>query len=103
MSHYNVVGKHKTIITQENETTRIRYHNTVIVQFSDKCICLNSGRWRTATTKLRMNQAAREFHLGFTVCQRNFKWFITCSEGTREFHDGMVLHLFDNDKACFSC
>ena len=45
------------------------YHNTMVLRLTkrDNIIELDNGGWITATTVLRMNQAARQYKLGFSV------------------------------------
>ncbi|KKM66060.1 hypothetical protein LCGC14_1484950 [marine sediment metagenome] len=71
-----------TRITTENGTTRVRYHDTDVVVFDDETIMLNTGGWRTVTTKTRMNQTANQYDLGFSVYQKNFEWFVQTAAGT---------------------
>lgn len=73
--------------------TTFYYHNTAIVQvFGNGNIKLNSGGWRTATTKLAMNQASNEFNLGFSVSQRKGVWYVTTAQyGEMPFEDGMTI------------
>lgn len=52
------------------------YHNTPVVVVSDDSICLNTGGFMTATTKLAMNQASNQDCLGFQVYQKNYIWYI---------------------------
>ena len=52
------------------------YRDTVVVKWSRRYLVLNSGGWRSATTKLRMNQAANQFSLGYQVYQENFDWYV---------------------------
>jgi hypothetical protein len=63
------------------------------VRFNADEIVLDSGGWRTVTTKLRMNQASYQFGLGFYVNehQRRFEWFVTNGNRTYDFNDGMIL------------
>ena len=56
--------------------TAVRYHDTLVVEFTPDTITLNSGGWRTATTKKRMNEVADHYLLGFHVSQENFKWWV---------------------------
>ncbi len=46
---------------------RVIYHATPVVEFNGKGVTLDTGGWWTATTKKRMNQAARFFSLDFYV------------------------------------
>ena len=93
MSRHNEVGSHKTAVYQnENGLTAIRYHSTEVVQFDGDIIYLNSGGWRSVTTKLRMNQASQQYGLGYSVYQRNFEWFVDYNGETLKFADGMFLN-----------
>lgn len=60
--------------------------------FREAWVILNSGGWRTVTTKTRMNQAANQFGLGYGVYQRKGEWFVDTPDGqTLEFKDGMMI------------
>ena len=61
MARCNQVGKHKTTIRTEAGVTTVRYHSTDVVQFDAGIIHLDTGGWKTVTTKARMNQAAEQF------------------------------------------
>jgi len=56
----------------------VKYHSTKVVKFSQKSdgirVILNDGGWRTATTKLRMNQASNQWGLEYQVIQRRGDW-----------------------------
>jgi hypothetical protein len=94
MSQTQTLGKVATSVQHEGILTIVRYHATDVVKFSDAHITLNSGGWRTNTTKLRMNQASNQFGLGFTVYQRMGQWFVRFNmrSGTViPFEDGMIL------------
>ena len=58
------------------EWTHVRYHDTDVVVFSKDAIFLNTGGWKTDTTKLRMNQASNQFNLGYQIVQHNFDWYV---------------------------
>jgi hypothetical protein len=81
MARTDQVGSHKTVISVDPTSKyygplkRITYHNTVVVAFDNKKIMLNTGGWKTPTTKLRMNQAANQFGLDYRVYQENFQWY----------------------------
>jgi len=68
----------------------VTYIQTNIVSWCDGYITLDSGGWETVTTKRKMNQASNQFALGYSVFQRNHKWYVEkpCGE-TVEFQDGM--------------
>lgn len=66
----------------------IRYHDTdIITFFPDGSILLDSSKWRTRSTKARLN----DFGKGFMISQKKWKWYVH-SEGRKfEFYDGIVL------------
>jgi len=91
------LSSYKTTITGDGEgNTLITYQATVIVKFSRDTVTLNSGGWDTVTTKRKMNQASYQFNLGYSVTQREFKWFVTLPSGkTVTFVDGMTFKRED--------
>lgn len=96
MSQQNTIGRTATTVYTENGTTKVRYHSTVVVEFTPETIILNSGGWHTATTKTRMNQAANQFGLNYRVFQKDFDWFVELTEPNGdtvdiEFQDGLEL------------
>lgn len=96
MAQSRIVRGRATRVSQPDETgaINVRYHDTDVVRvFSDGSIRLDSGGWRTATTKLRMNQAASQFLLGFHVYQTNRQWFVQVAgqEAPFPFEDGMTF------------
>ena len=90
MARYNQVGMHKTsIFTDAEGALCCKYHNTIVAKkLPDGKVVLNSGGFRSNTTKLRMNQFAQEHCAGrFGVSQKNFDWFV----GDAPFSDNMVV------------
>jgi len=57
--------------------TVVSYHDTHVISWNSQDIILNSGGYRTATTKLRMNQASNQFGLGIHVFQEDHEWFVS--------------------------
>jgi hypothetical protein len=82
-----------TSIRAEGGRTIVRYHNTDVVSFDSSLIDLNTGGWKTATTKLRMNQAAAQFALGFYVSQSRGEWWVYPRDGDRIPFTGSRLIL----------
>ena len=80
-----------TTITTTNGVTIVIYHNTKVVKWDKDKITLDSGGWRTKTTKNRMNQASNQFGLGFQVYQSKGEWFVSTKDGEMEFEDGMEI------------
>ena len=88
MAQLDKVGKHATSITKHGENTAVRYWSTDVVTFDDDWILLDNGGWRTSTTKTRMNQASRQFNLGYRVFQQDYRWYIVTPDGeTHKFSD----------------
>lgn len=84
--------KSNTTIREENGYTIVRLHRTDIVKFKPNGeIILHSGKWRTPTTKRRMNEVSEEYNLHFHVYQKNKEWFICFKGETYTFEDGMIL------------
>ena len=53
----------------------IRLHNTDIMHFQDNgSIMLDSGGWRTVTTKARMNEYLPSY---YQVYQKNYTWYVS--------------------------
>ena len=79
-------GRARAIVRNGNATQYI-YHSTPIVTVDDNgTITLNTGGWRSNTTRTAMNQASNNFDLGFRVFQRDFAWFATWQGQTIPFH-----------------
>jgi len=65
----------------------VRLHSTNVVMIHrDGRYTLNSGGWRTVTTKRRMSQ----FTI-FKVFQRKHTWLVQMPEKDVEFFDGITL------------
>lgn len=56
----------------------VTYVSTKIVSWNaSKVVTLDSGGYRTVTTKRKMVQASNQFGLGYTVSQRKGDWYVT--------------------------
>jgi len=82
-----------TVINQRTNRKKVIYHETTVVEWDQErgIIILDSGGWRTATTKHRMNQASNTWDLELGVYQENYRWYVSTPEGTKEFFDGINL------------
>ena len=91
MPQQGTIESTATSIYESNGFTVVRYHQTPVVRFNSMKVELNSGGWKTSTTKTRMNQASSQFNLGFRVFQKDFGWFVDLpnGEGVVDFKDGM--------------
>lgn len=87
MAQNSKVGAHKTAVYHDGTHTCVVYHNTCVARFNSAEIILDSGGWRTVTTKARMNQASNQYGLGFSVYQKDHVWYV---DG-EQFSDSMVL------------
>lgn len=87
MAQTQKVGKHLTSITIIDGNITVKYHDTEVVTVNNGKITLDSGGWWTASTKARMNQASRQFSLGFHVYQKAGKWFVVYNGETIPFTD----------------
>ena len=72
--------------------TKVIYHSTCVIRWDKKEIVLDSGGWRTSTTKTRMNQASHQYDLGIDVFQKKGVWYVKTAHGTVDFFDGMKLN-----------
>lgn len=85
-----VQGRGTAVVNDENGIEVI-YHGTRVVTVKpDGTIILNTGGWRTNTTKTRMNQAANEFGLAYRVWQEDFRWFVEYKGETIPFDDTTI-------------
>lgn len=67
----------------------VKYHGTPVVTIHPNGdITLDTGGWRTNTTKHRMNQYAP----GVQVYQKNFEWFVVWKGQTLPF-EGRTITL----------
>ncbi len=91
----NTVGSHKTNILTEGELVEVIYHNTKVVRFNliTRAVELNTGGYLTQITKRRMNQASKQYGLGFQVYQRDFTWFVQTEDGRNLPFDGNKIRF----------
>lgn len=92
MSNYNQIGRTSTTVANDdNGNTALTYHQTKVVVWNAEQITLNSGGYRTATTKHRMMEASTVFNLGFFVWQVKGEWIVKFGDKEFPFNDGMIL------------
>jgi hypothetical protein len=81
------VGNNTYLERINSETVAVRLHRTHVVTIhADGSYTLNSGGWRTVTTKSRINDYAPA-----RVTQRAGEWFVTLGGIEVDFRDGMTL------------
>lgn len=91
MTRDDQIGRHATTVAQDGGYTVVTYHSTLVVKFNHNEIVLNSGGWRTSTTKRRMNQTSNQMGLGYRVFQKDWDWYVEYKGETIPFYDGMIL------------
>lgn len=74
-----------------HNTIAVRYHSTNVVLYNDSHITLDSGGYKTVTTKRRMNEASTTMGLDYQVYQVNFDWFVSFRGKNYVFRDNMIL------------
>ena len=93
MSRMDRLSTYRTTIgADDTGALVVTYVRTPIVRADRETVTLRNGGYMTVTTKRKMNQAARQFGLGFSVYQKAFGWFVVLPSGeTVEFDDGMIF------------
>ena len=86
-----IIGNNTLGIFYKDGTEAIRFHSTDVLSAKGGVVTLNSGGWKTTTTKDRINGFLRHFDVPLYIQQRNHQWFI----GEGVFYDGMQ---FRNDE-----
>lgn len=71
--------------------TDIVYYETTIITFNNSYMWLSCGKYKTVSTKNRLNQASKEFNLGFSVYQKAKQWFVSYKGKELAFLNGMLL------------
>lgn len=76
---------------KDGDTLTVRLYDTDIVKMTEDTITLDSGGFRTSTTKKWINQYITPAY--DYVYQKNFEWFVRRGDNDHPFEDGMVLPL----------
>jgi hypothetical protein len=77
MASMTKIGKYSTTVRKTDTLLSVVLYNTEVVMADCEKIVLNNGGWKTTTTKTRMNQAANEFNLPYSVHQEKGGWYCT--------------------------
>ena len=88
------IGSRATTVAHwgDEGDTLVTYHETVVVMLKGDTVTLNSGGYRTATTKRRMNETSARFHLGYRVFADAGHWYVqTWQQARVPFVDGMTF------------
>ena len=79
------IGNNTYAEIEYDNSVSIRLHGTAVVRFfPNGLVQLNSGGWRTSTTKDRINK-----YSPVSVYQKNYEWFLR--DGT-PFEDKMLVN-----------
>ena len=78
---------------EESNTSIVRLHGNKIAEVTDDSMTIFDGGWQTVTTKSRLNALINEFCNSVTdgVFQKNYQWFVTDNNVTKEFTNGYVF------------
>ena len=80
-----------TTYTDHSSYYEVVLHSTsVFKMYGDGIIELNSGGWRTNTTKTAINRAFDLLNIPARLWQKNFEWYLTYDNMTIEFYDKMT-------------
>lgn len=88
-SKLNIKSKRATYLKKNGDNIELVYHRTAVATYTkDNKIVLNSGGYRSLTTKVRMNSA-----LGnrAQVFQHKHRWYYSTNDGTNPFEDGVCV------------
>ena len=78
------IGNNTYAYIEYDGSVSIALHGTVVVRlFENGLVQLNSGGWRTSTTKNRINK-----YSPVSIYQKNYEWFL---RDGRPFEDKIVL------------
>ena len=78
------IGNNTYAKIEDDDSVSIRLHGTDVLRFyPNGLVKLNSGGWRTTTTKQRINK-----YSPIGVFQKNFQWYL--DNGT-PFEDNMLV------------
>jgi hypothetical protein len=87
-----VTGRATNVKREADGTLVVRYHSTDVVTVKpDGSIVLDTGGWRTLTTRTRMLQAAHEYSLGYSIYQKAFNWYVEWKGQTIPFVENTLI------------
>ena len=87
----NKITGHEIATTITYKPFSITYHQTMVFKYDLKKVVLNTGGWKTVTTKRRMNQGFSAMNLPYSVYQEKKEWYV------RNWETGEIVE-FPNDK-----
>jgi len=96
MAQNQIVRGVQTNILQTARGPGVVYRGTLVAIREGDVVILRSNGWRTATTKLRMNQFANQFCDGaFSIYQHKGEWYVqnNARNETEVFFDGIQISI----------
>ena len=95
MARIDRIGKHATTVVDHDNIVTVKYHKTTVFTWNRErnLVRLNSGDWKTMSTKTRINQSFNQFGLPLQVYQEKGEWYVryTSDDATMPFVDGMTI------------
>ena len=80
-------------IRKERGTLYARIYKTDIVIVKNGKITLNRSKYKTATTKKRMNQVDEQLGLDYKVYQKNYEWYVVNPGGNVQHFKNRTITL----------
>ena len=80
-------------IRKERGTLYARIYKTDIVTVKNDKVTLNRSKYKTATTKKRMNQVAEQLGLDYKVYQKNYQWYVVNPSGNVQHFKNRTIVL----------
>ena len=83
-------------IASQNGSVCVALWGTAIATITDEDMIMNSGGYRSVTTKSRLNALLQGMGSNWRIYQENFVWWMrhTKLDARIEFHDGISVPLF---------
>lgn len=78
-------------VVYSNGDIAYRLHTTDVVTITKNSVILNSGGWKTNTTKDRIHQYAYQY--GIRLSQIKGLWFVTTTAGVFDYFDGIEISI----------
>lgn len=81
MPRMDKLSTYCTTIATAGDLTCVTYQHTQIVGFDKRNVVLRTGGWDSITTRRKMNQAARQFGLGYLVYRKDGASYVRTPAG----------------------
>lgn len=83
------------VLRSEDGTISVFLYATRIARTDGSFLLLNSGGWRTATTKRYLNRFLKDFSIPLAIEQMNYKWCVVNLHTLMyaDFFDDMTINL----------